>query len=232
MAAKVDIQMPLKNGGFIVGDVIQRLLIQDIPFTFYVDAAEEFEFTPDQERLLELIAGPPEDTSMNVNKIKQCTRITVKRNRLRSRGESPYVYLADADVMLPAQPVFQSMIHSFESYPQLGAVGLSYAPESDHLTAGSMMLRRKDYMQIGLLRDSTFCACRYIARRLGDLGLRVVPVKQEALRPIHLKSEYREGYPEYEEVRSQLSDDGILDRSFLDDTIQQYGTHFKLFIDH
>jgi hypothetical protein len=223
--------MPLKKGGFIVGNVIQGFLSQDVPFTFYVDATEELQFTSDQERLLEFIAGAPEDVNLSVDKIKQCARITVKRNRLRLCGDSPYVYLADADVMLPEQPVFQSMIQSFEKHPQLGAVGLSYAPESDHLTAGSMMLRRGDYMQIGLLRESTFCACRYIAKRLAKLGMRVVPVKEKALRPRHLRAEYQKGYLEYEEVRYQVSDDGILERSFLEETIQKYDTLFRLFID-
>ena len=55
-------------------------------------------------------------------------------------------------------------------------------------------------MQIGLLRESTFCACRYIAKR-------VVPVKEKALRPRHLRAEY-------EEVRYQVSDNGILKRQF------------------
>jgi len=73
LEVQVDIQMPLKKGGFIVGNMIQGFLSQDVPFTFYVDATEELQFTSDQERLLELIAGVPEDVNLSVDKIKQCT---------------------------------------------------------------------------------------------------------------------------------------------------------------
>lgn len=86
-------------------------------------------------------------------------------------------------------------------------------------------------MQIGLLRESTCCACRYIAKRLAKLGMRVVPVKEQVLQPRHLRAEYQKRYLEYEEVRYQVPDDGILERSFLEETIQKYGTFFRLFID-
>ena len=69
-------------------------------------------------------------------------------------------------------------------------------------------------MQIGLLRESTFCACRYIAKRLAKLGMRVVPVKEQVLQPRHLRAEYQKRYLEYEEVRYQVSDNGILKRQF------------------
>ena len=86
-------------------------------------------------------------------------------------------------------------------------------------------------MQIGLLRESTFCACRYIAKRLAKLGMRVVPVKEQVLQPRHLRAEYQKRYLEYEEVRYQVPDDGILERSLLEETIQKYGAFFRLFID-
>jgi len=44
MRPHVDIQMPVKHNGFIAGAVIQRLLLQDVDFSFYVDAGEDFPF--------------------------------------------------------------------------------------------------------------------------------------------------------------------------------------------
>ena len=61
--------------------------------------------------------------------------------------------------------------------------------------------------------------------------MRVVPVKEQVLQPRHLRAEYQKRYLEYEEVRYQVPDDGILERSFLEETIQKYGVFFRLFID-
>jgi hypothetical protein len=52
----------------------------------------------------------------------------------------------------------------------------------------------------------------------------------KTLRAQHLKSQYSEGYPEYQAVRYEASSDGVLPRDFLEDTIRQHGTRLKLFI--
>lgn len=225
MDTQIDIQMPVRFGGFIIGDVLQRLLMQDASFTFYVDADEDLEFGPESERILALIATSPE----NAERIKKSTKAAFKRNRLRTRGNSPYVYLADPDVLLPDSPFFGSMIRAFERNQQLGAVGLCYQ-ENDHVACGSMMLRRRDFLQIGELRGTgRTCVCGNIQIKLEEFHLKVVPLR--ILRATHLKAQYREGYPAYEVVRYQASADGILPRSFLEEAIQKYGTRFKLFIE-
>ncbi|MFC1716858.1 hypothetical protein ACFL6S_24540 [Candidatus Poribacteria bacterium] len=38
METQVDIQMPIRKGAFVIGDVIDRLLLQDVASTFFVDA--------------------------------------------------------------------------------------------------------------------------------------------------------------------------------------------------
>ena len=173
MEKHIDIQMPVKKGSFIIGDVIQRLLLQDVPFTLYVDAGEDLEISPDHERLLTLIATSPED----VNRIKKACSVAFKRNRLRLRGDSSYVYLADTDVLLPEQPFFSSMIRAFERNPDLGTVGLCYQ-DSNHVASGSMMLRRTDFIKIGELRGTgKSCVCAYIQTKLREANLRVVPLK-------------------------------------------------------
>ncbi len=224
METQVDIQMPIRKGDFVIGDVINRLLLQDVAFTFYVDAGEDFEFSPEQEQLLTLIST----SDNNADRIRKSTRVAFKRNRLRTRGSSSYVYLADPDVLLPESPFFGSMIRAFERNPQLGAVGLCYQ-ESDHVACGSMMLRRADFIQIGELRGTgKACVCGNIRMKLHEANLQVVPLK--TLRAQHLRSEYSEGYPDYHTVQYEASSDGVLPRDFLEDTIRQYGTCFRLFI--
>ncbi len=224
METQVDIQMPIKKGAFVIGDVIDRLLLQDAAFTFLVDADDDFEFSPEREELLTLMSTSAE----HANRIKKSTKAAFKRNRLRTCGSSPYVYLADPDVLLPEVPFFSSMIRAFERNPQLGAVGLCYQ-EGDHVACGSMMLRRTDFIGIGELRGtSRSCVCGNIRTKLQESNFQVVPLK--TLRAGHLKPQYREGYPEYQAVQYEVSPDGVLPRSFLEDTIGQYGTGFKLFI--
>jgi len=224
METQVDIQMPVRKGGFIIGDVIQRLLLQDTAFEFYVDASQDLEFSPEQEQLLALISTSDE----HANKVRRSTRAAFKRNKLRTRGESPYVYLADPDVLLPESPFFGSIIQAFERNSKLGAVGLCYQ-DNDHVACGSMMLRRADFAEIGELRGtSRTCLCGNIQIKLHELGLQTIPLTK--MRATHLKSQYGEGYPEYKEVQFESTPDGILPRSFLEDAIQQYGTSFKLFV--
>ena len=89
----------------------------------------------DMEQLLALIATSTE----HADKIRKSTKPAFKRNKLQTLGSSPYVYLADPDVLLPDRPFFGSMISAFERNPQLGAVGLCYQ-DTDHVACGSMML--------------------------------------------------------------------------------------------
>lgn len=223
METQVDIQMPIRKGGFVIGDVLQRLLLQDVAFEFYVDAGEDFEFSLEQEQLLALLSTSDE----HAGRIRKSTKAAFKRNRMRILGSSPYVYLADPDVLLPERPFFGSMIRAFERNPQLGAVGLCYQ-ESDHVACGSMMLRRADFIGIGELRGtSKSCVCGNIQRMLQGYNYQVIPLR--TLRAGHLKSQYKGGFPEYQTVQYDAPD-GILSRSFLEDTIQQYGTSFKLYV--
>jgi len=219
--------MPIRKGDFIVGDVIQRFLTQDALFTFYVDAGEDLEFSADEEPHLQFIAESPK----HARRIKHSTRIAFKRNRLRRCGSSPYVYLADNDILLPKKPIFRSFIDAFERHLALGAVGLCCHQNSNHVSCASMMLRRADFLAVGMLKDTaTSCVCGYIGRKLEALGLRVIPVK--AHKPVHLRTAYRQGYADYAVVKYETSPDSVLPLSFLEDTIRQYGTRFKLFIDN
>ena len=225
METQVDIQMPIRKSSFVIGDVIHRFLLQDATFTFYVDAGEDLELSPEQEQLLWLIATSNE----NADRIRKSTKAAFKRNRLRTRGSSPYVYLADPDVLLPEYPFFGSMIRAFERNPQLGSVGLCYQ-ESDHVACGSMMLRRTNLIRIGEFRGTgKSCICGNVQMKLQEANLQVVPLK--TLRAHHLKSQYQEEYPEYQTVRYEVPPDGVLHRDFLDDTIRQWGTRFKLFFE-
>lgn len=224
MEMKVDIQMPIKKGSFVIGDVIHSLLLQDVDSTFYVDAGADFEFSPEKEELLKLVSVSTE----NEERIRKSTRAAYKRNRLRDCGNSPYIYLADPDVLLPERPFFGSMISAFERNPELGAVGLCYQP-GNHVACGSMMMRRTDFAQIGDLRGTgKSCICGFIANKLHEAKLQVIPLT--TIQAQHLKSEYSEGYPDYQEVQYEATLDCILSRSFLEDTIKKYDINFKLFV--
>ena len=225
MGTQVDVQMPIRKGGFITGDVIQRLLMQNAEFTLYVDAGEDFEFSEAHERLLGLTATSHE----NAEWIKCVVRAAFKRNRLRTRGSGPYVYLADPDVLLPTTPLFGGMIRAFKENPQLGAIGARYQ-DNDHLACGSMMLRRRDFMRIGPFRGAGIsCECNYICKRLEALGMKVVLLKSVPAR--HLKSEYTQGYTEHTPLLHQLSADGVLQKAFLERMLQRHGPRFKLYCD-
>jgi len=259
MGTLVDIQMPVKKGGFIVGDVIQRLLMQDVELTFYINASNDFVFPPGNEEMLKLIATSAE----NEARIRKSILTAFKRNKMRRLGTSPYVYLADPDVLLPDEPVLDSMVRGLERQPRLGAVGVCYQ-KGNHVSAGSMMLRRNDFLQIGELRGAgPSCICNYIANKLLEFGLYTVPLK--TVRATHLKSEYdkeysrlkkikekepshndlnqKSKYSEYVEVEGKdvLSpfyeerSHGVLDKEKrgkkLEELIKQPdGAHFKLFI--
>ena len=147
MDTRVDVQMPVRAGGFIPVNVIQSLLTQDADFTFYVDATDDFVFPKDHDEMLNLLGASPE----NEARIRTGIRTAFKRNKMRECGDSPYVYLADPDVLLPERPVLGSMVRGLERHPQLGAVGVRYL-NSRHIATGSMMLRRTDFERIGELK--------------------------------------------------------------------------------
>lgn len=223
MQSLVDIQMPARKNTFIVGDVFERYLMQDAAFTFHVDTTDDFIFSDAHEEMVKLMSTSPE----GVYRIQTSIEAAFKRNKMRNCGDSPYIYLADPDVLLPERPVFKGMIDALERHPQLGAVGVCYQ-ENDHVGCGAMMLRRGDLERIGELKGGQKCLCNFISRKLRDFGLFTVPFR--TVRATHLKEGYRQGYSGYDVVRHQSSD-GVLEQGFLEDLIEQYGTHFKLFTD-
>jgi hypothetical protein len=209
--------MPVRKDGFIVGEVIQRILIQDVDFTFYVDASEDFPFSGDdaekcvstelsetsveswrrahneaqtlvaqvadvneaqtlakksfsrgadiQQALLELIAASPRTTG----RIQTTIRAAFKRNKMRRLGTSPYVYLADPDVLLPDAPVLGAMVRGLQKHPKLGAVGVCYHP-NNHVAAGAMLLRRKDWLRIGQIKGAGASCVRLHSEATGRTG--------------------------------------------------------------
>jgi hypothetical protein len=253
MGTSVDIQMPVKKGGFIVEDVIDRLLEQNVEWKLYVDASEDFGFDQEIVKLIATSVGEAEE------RVEKRLKIAHKRNKMRRLGVSSYVYLADPDVLLPYGPsMFREMIRAFERHPRLGATGVPYQ-NSDHVGAGSMMLRRSDFLRIGELRGvASSCVCSYISQSLLKLGLYTVPLR--TVRGIHLKSEYskessrieseslkmekarsdqngsdeRSKYAEYRREEKELtrSEDGRIRGSLDKDELRSYkgkDAKFKLF---
>lgn len=193
----VDIQMPVKAGRFVVGEVINGLLNQengDPQLNIYIDASPDYDF-PGNTREEELLGLFAMSAGADREEIKRRLKIAHKRNRLRKSGKSPYVYLADADVLLPNNPsIFACMINGLEMHPRLGAIGVPYQ-NSDHVGAGSMMLRRSDFLRIGDIGGAgALCTCSYIYRELLRLGLHTVSLK--TVRAKHLKSMYSKDWPD------------------------------------
>ncbi|ACY14245.1 hypothetical protein [Haliangium ochraceum] len=172
--AEIDILIPLRRGGFIPGRVIEMFVRQEVPFTLHVEPGPDLEFSPRDEALLHLLAESPDE----LPRIKHTTRIAHKRNRMLARGSSPFVYLADADVVFEERRFFPSMLRAFARHAQLGMVGLCYQ-ETRHVACGSMMLRRRDFERIGAIRGTAgSCACMFLGHRIKGLGLRVIPLKR------------------------------------------------------
>jgi hypothetical protein len=182
MGALIDIQMPIKQGSYVRGDVIGAFLNQTVDWVIYINAKYEDPFSKTDEDMLKLTSESPDD----MIDIKERIRIARKRNELMEKGINPYVYLADADVLMnDNQEIFWELIMGLERHPRLGAVGLPYQ-SGYHVGAGSMMLRRIDLPQIGDIRGAgSFCTCGYITHRLLQVGLFTVPLK--TIRAEHLK---------------------------------------------
>ena len=227
MQSQIDIQMPIRAGGFVVGDVLQSLIGQNIPFTLYIDASSDLTLPPQAEQLLELIATLPQEAG----RIYKSSKAAYKRNKLRECGSNPYVYLADPDVRLPDAPLFEIAVEYLSAEPRIGAIGMCYHPQSEHVACGSMMLRRDDFLAVGELRGTgKTCVCGYITSRLQERGLSTVPVKR--IRATHLRRQYQRGYPEYDEVRYTLAEDRVLPIDIIKQMIEKHGTQFKLFPSH
>jgi hypothetical protein len=93
------------------------------------------------------------------------------------------------------------------------------------------MLRREDFQKVGELRGTgRTCVCGYITSKLQERGLRTVPVKR--IRATHLRRQYQNGYPEYDEVKYTLAEDRILPIDAVKEMIAEHGTQFKLFPSH
>jgi hypothetical protein len=219
----VDIQMPIRKGTSVAGSVLQRFSMQDLPCTLYTDATDDFLFTQACEEMVKLTARTPEDEY----RIRLSLKAAFKRNKLRLRGDSPYVYLADPDVLLPQRPVFASMVDTLERHPQLGAAGVCYQ-QNNHIGAGAMMLRRSDFERVGELRGGQKCICNFISARLREFGLYTLGFR--TVRATHLKTKCNKGGNKHKVVRHK-SADGVLDRKVLEELIEQHGTRFKLFVE-
>ena len=223
MDRRVDIQMPIKKGGFVVGEVINGLLRQEksnekIELQLYIDDSDDYDFPGNatEEEIEKLLGLFAMSAGADREEIRKRLKIAHKRNQMMQKSsDSPYVYLADADVLLPDNPsIFAGMINGLEMHPRLGAIGVPYQ-NSDHVGAGSMMLRRRDFLQIGGIGGAgALCTCSYIYRELLRLGLYTVCLKTE--RAKHLKSVYREDCPDgYRPVplnSVRRSDDSPLDK--------------------
>jgi len=185
MSTLVDIQMPIKKCGFIVGDVINVFLKQDVDWMLYINANDDLGFTDDEKNKIKLTAESAKEEETIMDRI----RIASKRNELRELGGSPYIYLADADVLLPDKgTIFKSMFTALERYPQLGTLGMPYL-DGYHVGAGSMMLRRENFFQIGDIKGGgSYCTCGYISHKLLEFGFYTVPFK--TARATHLKAKY------------------------------------------
>jgi hypothetical protein len=192
MCALVNIQMPIKYGSSVRGDVIGAFLNQTVDWEIYINLEDEKTFKIDEE-ILQVTSESQEDKK----DIEARIQIARKRNMLVDKGESPYVYLADADVLLNDEAnseifndVFGELVMGLERHPRLGAVGLPYQA-GYHVGAGSMMLRRSDLLQIGDIRGAgSFCTCGYISHKLLHAGLYTVPLR--TMRAKHVKV-YNEG---------------------------------------
>ena len=227
MKHHVDIHMPVRDGGFIAGDTVRRLLNQDACISLYVDAGDDLRFQGESEAILSLISS--DDTHLGL--IRQRLAACWKRNRLRHLGTSRYIYLADPDVLLPPEPLFGSMIDLLESDPEVGAVGLCYLPEYEgHVATGSMMIARHTLEQVGELRHlAEFCECDYIKDRLEAKGLRVCSLRPGYI--THLREEYRGGYPDYAAVRTAPEIGGLISNKSLEKAAALHGVRFKIFFD-
>ena len=251
MTRTVDVLMPLRHSRFIRGDVIAGLLRQDTELHWYVDARADLELSPEAlDRLGDVSSGP-----FWHNHMHYMAKILAKRNRLRHLGESEFVYLADADVILPEMPVLPGMLEAFARFPVLGATGVIYAVDWPHVrghtATGSMLLRRQDLEFVGELRGAP-CECSFIRNRLLELGKRTIPLTR--VHAHQWKRTLLDGdRPEYEseegacplcgaarnmpdehmvDIHCQLSADGQLDIAYLRDLLRQHGERFRLFPSH
>jgi hypothetical protein len=198
-------------------------LTQQVPISLYVEPGPDLTFSARDDQLLTLVAP----TAQEVSRIKHTTKIAHKRNRLLVRGDSPYVYLADADVSFEKHPFLPGMIRGMTDHPQLGMVGLCYQ-DTPHVACGSMLVRRQDIEAIGAIRDTaSWCACMFLGRQIKEMGLRVVPLERSRATELDLAELGGQPVPD---VHLAVASDGAVPRRSLEALLQQHGTRFRLFV--
>lgn len=226
MLPQIDIQMPVRRGGFVVSEVVERWLLQDADLSLYVDAGPDLVLEGTAEAAIELLSSDPEHAGL----MRLRMLASAKRNRLFERGRSPYVYLADPDVLLPPQPIMGQMVEALDADSTVGAVGLLYIDEYDgHVGAGAMLLRRSSLATIGTLRHlAKFCECDYIKHRLEAVGQRVLALPSDV---VHFRDDYAAGYADYPLQQIAVQPDGQVPVASLREFLSRQGAPFRLGFD-
>lgn len=263
MTDNVDILMPLRAGAPLQGEVVAGFVKQTIPWRWYINVQDTPPLEPAHREVVQRLGTASEWCNL----LTHTYIVSGKREGLRNVGERAFVYHSDADVILSDPRTLETLRTCLETEPKLGATGVLYdhewpAPDADphllavyqeHLGCGSMMLRRRDWAEVGPLK-ATPCECTFIRNRLLEMGKRAFPIirlmhahqwKRTELRtdngPVHDQSidnpcplcgERLELVPETNKVDVECTIEGgvgEISRAFLVNLVEQHGTAFRVF---
>jgi len=246
-ATMIDILTPVRHGEFIRGDVIAALTAQDVDLTWYVDSGPDRPVTPSEREVLAI--GSCGDFWAG----QKCHMVPIitKRRALAGRGSGPYVFMLDADILLPMPSLLGGLARALDRWSDVGATGAVYHVDWPcfryHVAAGCMMVRRADWERVQPLRG-TACECFNIKTALERLGKRTVPIDPYRLHAHQWKRvDFRTAAvtpeapcpmcglirnptepPRIERVELSLGSDGSADRSALEELVRRHGDAFAV----
>lgn len=154
----INILMPLKRSSPVIPyPVIKQLFKQKLRFNLYVDVSIDLHGDSERDGV--------------------CQNICNKRNRLKERCKSIFVFWLDADVVIPDSSLPQ-LVHALRSDERIGVIGIRYVGHTSrlHIALGTAMMRRTVLLSLPpfryryLLGDRFCCECTVMGADLKHAG--------------------------------------------------------------
>lgn len=174
-AARVTVAMPWHNSLRWGVDAVERICRNGIPMVLMFcdtgseDGSAEYlracgswwvKIHPDSvEQVVVLESVPPSDSA-------QASEAQA-RAKMFAEAATEYVWCADPDVLLP-QGAIRKAVEAMDGDPKLGAVGVQYDRDVDHVKFGAMLVRTELARKLTL--TPVGCLCRGANEELEYMG--------------------------------------------------------------
>lgn len=98
--------------------------------------------------------------------------------------KTEFIFFNDSDVLIP-NGALKALIAEMREDASIGALGIPYEQEIDHVQKGAMLMRTSLARDVGF-NGKTTCECRELAKRLAARDLRMTHWKSREM-AVHLK---------------------------------------------